>query len=61
MLILSKSSCEARRKRTRSLSPNNFEQATDITLLGNDDDKADKLAIWLKEKPFYLEKTKTLP
>ena len=61
MLIPSESSCEAGRKRTRSLSPDDFERVTDITLLGNNDDKADKLAIWLKEKPFHLEKTKTLP
>ena len=61
MLIPSESSCEAGRKRTRSLSPDDFERATDMTLLGDNDDEADELAIWLKEKPFHLEKTKTLP
>lgn len=40
-------------KRARSLSPDDFERATDTTLLDDEEDE-DELAIWLTARPFRL-------
>jgi hypothetical protein len=50
------------RKRKRSPSPDEYERATNMTLLyGGDDDDGDELAKWIKQKPFMLPQGITLP
>lgn len=45
----------------RARSPDEFERATDMTLLYGDEEDEDQLEVWLSTKPFSLEGVETLP
>jgi hypothetical protein len=47
-------------KRRRSRSPSDFERATNMALIYDDDDDEDQLATWIRQKPFALDENDTL-